>query len=60
MYYKIYEINCFFDNWFVNIVGGINVYEGEYDYKVILGNCLFFVLDILVGKWIIFVYGVCL
>ncbi len=52
LHHKTYETNRFFDNWFVNIAGGINVYEGEYDHKVTLGNRLSPALDISVGKWI--------
>lgn len=58
MHHKTYETNRFFDNWFVNIAGGINVYEGEYDHKVTLGNRLSPTLDISVGKWITPAYGV--
>ena len=58
MHHKTYETNRFFDNWFVNIAGGINVYEGEYDHKVTLGNRLTPALDISGGKWITPAYGV--
>ena len=58
MHHKTYETNRFFDNWFVNIAGGINVYEGEYDHKVTWGNRLSPALDISVGKWITPAYGV--
>lgn len=47
---RLTKLIVFFDNWFVNIAGGINVYEGEYDHKVTLGNRLSPALDISVGK----------
>lgn len=53
-----YETNNFFDNWFVGVRGGVNIYEGEYDSKASFGKRLSPALDISVGKWITPALGV--
>lgn len=53
-----YETNKFFDNWFLGVAGGVNIYEGEYDRKASFGKRLAPALDISLGKWITPVFGV--
>lgn len=53
-----YETNKFFDNWFIGVGGGVNIYEGEYDSKASFGKRLAPALDISVGKWITPAFGV--
>lgn len=53
-----YETNKFFDNWFIGVGGGINIYEGEFDNRTSVGNRIAPALDISLGKWITPSYGV--
>lgn len=46
-----YETNRFFDNWFIGVAGGINLYHGEIDNKAAFGDRLAPALDISLGKW---------
>lgn len=48
-----YETNKFFDNWFLSIGGGVNLYEGENDEDGKFGKRLAPAMDFSVGKWII-------
>lgn len=47
-----YETNRFFDNIFIGVAGGVNIYEGENDSYGSLGKRMAPALDINVGKWI--------
>lgn len=47
-----YETNRFFDNIFIGVAGGVNVYAGENDSYGSFGKRLAPALDINVGKWI--------
>ena len=47
-----YETNKFFDNWFMGVAGGMNVYTGEYDWKGDFGPRIAPAIDASVGKWI--------
>ncbi len=47
-----YETNRFFDNIFIGVAGGVNIYQGENDSYGSLGKRLAPALDINVGKWI--------
>lgn len=47
-----YETNRFFDNIFIGVAGGVNVYEGENDSYGSFGKRLAPALDVSVGKWI--------
>lgn len=47
-----YETNRFFDNWFIGIGGGVNIYEGECNSKASFGERLAPAIDFTVGKWI--------
>lgn len=53
-----YETKKFFDNWFIGVGGGVNIYEGEYDSRASFGKRLAPALDISLGKWITPEYGV--
>lgn len=46
-----YETNRFFDNIFIGVAGGINVYHGENDTYGSFGKRLAPALDLNVGKW---------
>ena len=46
-----YETNRFFDNIFVGVAGGVNLYFGENDSEGKFGKRLAPALDIHVGKW---------
>ena len=46
-----YETNRFFDNIFIGIAGGVNIYHGENDSYGSLGKRLAPALDVNVGKW---------
>lgn len=46
-----YETNRLFDNIFVGVAGGINLYFGEHDSQGKFGKRLAPALDIHVGKW---------
>ena len=46
-----YETNRFFDNVFVGVAGGVNLYFGENDSEGKFGKRLAPALDIHVGKW---------
>lgn len=46
-----YETNRFFDNIFIGVAGGVNVYHGENDSWGSFGKRLAPALDINVGKW---------
>ncbi|WP_295935471.1 OmpA family protein [uncultured Alistipes sp.] len=46
-----YETNRLFDNMFVGIAGGVNIYFGEHDSYGKFGKRLAPALDIHVGKW---------
>lgn len=45
------ETNRFFDNWFISVGGGAQVYFGDNDSKADLGKRIAPTLDIAVGKW---------
>lgn len=47
-----YETNKFFDNWFLSIGGGVNLYEGENDDAGKFGKRLAPAMDFSLGKWI--------
>lgn len=47
-----YETNRFFDNIFIGVAGGVNIYHGENDSYGAFGKRLAPALDIDVGKWI--------
>ena len=47
-----YETNKFFDNWFMGVAGGMNVYTGEYDWKGSFGPRIAPAIDASIGKWI--------
>lgn len=47
-----YETNKFFDNWFMGVGGGLNLYTGEYDWKGDMGPRLAPAIDASIGKWI--------
>ena len=47
-----YETNRFFDNIFIGVAGGVNIYKGENDSYGSFGKRLAPALDINVGKWI--------
>ncbi len=53
-----YLTNRFFDNWFVSVGGGAQVYIGEKDWYGPFGKRLAPALDISVGKWITPAVGV--
>ena len=46
-----YETNRFFDNIFVGVAGGVNLYFGENDSEGKFGKRLAPAMDIHVGKW---------
>ena len=46
-----YETNRFFDNIFIGVAGGVNIYHGENDSYGSFGKRLAPALDINVGKW---------
>lgn len=46
-----YETNRFFDNVFVGVAGGVNLYFGENDSEGKFGKRLAPAMDIHVGKW---------
>jgi outer membrane protein OmpA-like peptidoglycan-associated protein len=45
------ETNRFFDNWFISVGGGAQVYFGDNDNKADFGKRIAPALDIAVGKW---------
>ena len=47
-----YETNRFFDNIFIGVAGGVNIYKGENDSYGSFGKRLAPALDINVGKWL--------
>ncbi len=47
-----YVTNRFFDNWFISVGGGVQVYTGENDWCGGLGKRLAPALDVSVGKWV--------
>ena len=47
-----YETNAFFDNWYLGVAGGVNVYKGENDSYKGLGDRMAPALDVSLGKWI--------
>lgn len=47
-----YQTNKFFDNWFMGVGGGLNLYTGEYDWKGDMGPRLAPAIDASIGKWI--------
>ena len=47
-----YETNRFFDNIFIGVAGGVNVYQGENDSYGSFGKRLAPALDLYMGKWI--------
>ena len=47
-----YQTNRFFDNIFIGVAGGVNIYHGENDSYGLFGKRLAPALDISVGKWI--------
>ncbi len=40
-----------FDNWFISVGGGVNIYAGEYDSEAAIGKRLAPALDVSLGKW---------
>lgn len=48
--YKV-ETNTFWNNWFVSVGGGAQVYFGDHDKQVDLGDRLGGALDVAIGKW---------
>lgn len=46
-----YETNRFFDNIFIGVAGGVNIYHGENDSYGSFGKRLAPALDLNVGKW---------
>ncbi len=48
--YKV-ETNHFWDNWFVSVGGGAQIYFGDHDRQAEFGKRLSPALDIAVGKW---------
>lgn len=46
-----YETNRFFDNIFIGVAGGVNIYHGENDSYGKFGKRLAPALDVNVGKW---------
>ena len=46
-----YETNRFFDNIFVGVAGGVNIYFGEHDSYGKFGKRMAPALDVHVGKW---------
>lgn len=53
-----YETNRFFDNIFIGVAGGVNIYNGENDSYGSFGKRLAPALDVNVGKWITPAVGV--
>lgn len=53
-----YITNRFFDNWFISVGGGVQVYFGENDSHGSFGKRLAPALDVSVGKWITPAVGV--
>ena len=47
-----YETNRFFDNIFIGVAGGVNLYHGENDSYGKFGKRLAPALDVNIGKWI--------
>ncbi|MEF9931693.1 MAG: OmpA family protein [Bacteroidales bacterium] len=47
-----YITNRFFDNWFLSVGGGVQVYFGESDARASFGKRIAPALDISLGKWI--------
>ncbi|MFA6336209.1 MAG: OmpA family protein [Bacteroidales bacterium] len=56
--YTQYLTNGFWDNWFISVGGGAQVYFGEYDGDISLGDRLAPALDLSLGKWITPMFGV--
>lgn len=56
--YNQYLTNGFWDNWFVGVGGGAQVYFGEHDGKIDFGDRLAPAFDISLGKWITPLFGV--
>lgn len=52
-----YEVGSFADNWSIGIGGGVNMYLGEHDRQMKVGDRLSPNLDIYVGKWFTPVVG---
>lgn len=48
--YKV-ETNRFWDNWFVSVGGGGQIYFGDHDKQIDLNKRIAPALDIAVGKW---------
>lgn len=48
--YKV-ETNRFWNNWFISVGGGAQVYFGDHDKQVDFGKRLAPALDVAVGKW---------
>lgn len=48
--YKV-ETNHFWDNWFISVGGGAQIYFGDHDKQADFGKRLSPALDIAVGKW---------
>jgi outer membrane protein OmpA-like peptidoglycan-associated protein len=53
-----YVTNKFFDNWFISIGGGGQVYYGEHDTEASFGDRIAPVLDISLGKWVTPEFGI--
>ena len=50
---KRYEVvtNNFWDNWFVSVGGGGQLYFGDHDHQLQLGQWISPAVDVAVGKW---------
>lgn len=55
---SVYVTNLFWDNCFVGVAGGVNIYEGEFDRQASIGHHLAPALDVSVGKWFVPALGV--
>ena len=56
--YNQYLTNGFWDNWFIGVGGGAQVYFGEHDGAIDLGDRIAPAFDITLGKWITPLFGV--
>ncbi|MFA6334718.1 MAG: OmpA family protein [Bacteroidales bacterium] len=50
--YGPYLTNGFFDNWFISVGGGVQIYFGEHDGDMDTGDRLAPAFDVALGKWI--------
>ena len=49
--YKV-ETNRFWDNWFISVGAGGQVYFGDHDKQIDFGDRIAPALDIAIGKWV--------